>query len=215
VDDYIGQQQNRACSVALGDIYAGDARAGGVSASLGNWARIGNAVPAAQTAPTGVIVAAVLLTAKITGIFLASVTLGWSDSAGGDSPAIVLSTFTATAGTVTGGVASGFVGTNAAAGSGGFIENTNVTSLVVLGGAGAVTQDSKSGASLAGLLTANGSGSMNYSFMGIVANSATVKTPFTIGNKVGLAIALTIPGASTQNFTTTSVSMTLLELPFG
>jgi hypothetical protein len=197
----------------LEDIVGLQQKAVSLNASLGSWAQAVNVTPAAQTAPTALNVAVLQMRVRVTGIFLVACEFGWSDNTTADSVTLGISSYQGPTPTViTGGTSAGFTSNVVSNGLSLFLySNVNGTGITI-GGAPALTvQDSKTSGTLTGLLTANGSSSQNYSFVGICSSTVATKTPFTVGNQAGFVLVAT----AAHQITFTSMSMFVIEMPFG
>jgi hypothetical protein len=153
--------------------------------SLGNfWSIVGGAIATQQTAPSSDIVAVILLTPKVSGLFRVSVDVGWSDDTTADSVAWRLrSSQVNVAGQVftVGGTtphAAGFGGASSGGGDSGLLQSSSASGMTLVnpaGGAGALAvNDVKVFASLTGVLTANATAaSPPYTVHGIIASAAS------------------------------------------
>lgn len=188
----------------------------------GNWYSMSGITTLGTSAnPVAKFVAGLQLKAKTSGVFRVDVDIAFNGGTTGDVVTVALITDTAAAGLLASankvlhgvkGVGT-LVGTNS--GDGETIDTNDGAALTFNGAAWStapIVQKSETFATLTGLLTAQASGHLKFSFHGIVHNAiGTTKTPFTIGNTVGFGVKF----SATNTLTFATVSMSAQELPAG
>jgi hypothetical protein len=192
----------------------------------GNWIQGVSTATGTQAAGAGIFVAGALLKARTSGIFRLDVDVSYSNNTTADPVTVSLISDTAAAGAgailssankVAHGVAGfGAFGTAAQVADWESVD-TNAGAKLQFNAAdwstAPVTQKSDVNGTLTGLLTTNGSGTMKFSFHGLVYNAAptgTTKTPFTIGNACAFGLKF---AAAAGTITFGSVAMSIQEMP--
>lgn len=183
----------------------------------GNWVQMVNVTSAAtQANPASVFVAACQLKARLSGIFKVDIDIAFNSGTTGDVITTTFLTDTAAAGLIAGAnkAAHGVVGLGTFGTNGVDAETMDGAGNLTYNGAAwttaPITHKIDTFASLTGLLTAQASGHLKFSFHGIVHNAnATTKTPFTIGNTVGFGVKF----SATNTLTFGSINMSVTELP--
>ena len=179
--------------------YVAEAARAQSAASLGanrNRAHTNHTAPSAlAAAPSVFFFGSALLTAKVSGVFQAGVTVGWTDSATADIITWAVVSHTSSTGTVTGG---------AAAGKSCFVSNNATIGLTPLGSANSIVQYQTNMQSVTGNL------SNNFSWNGIINSQSNTTNPvaFTVGNFVTISLAIT----ATNTITFNDLSIQLIEL---
>lgn len=190
-----------------------------LTSALGNYwtfSGSGGGAIAAQTiaaGPTAVNVAAILLTARVTGLWRVDLDVGWSSNTSGHAATWVLTQEQATVSGQTfaiGGtpVVTGFAG-NTVTGANG-VTNSVSGAMAVTAPAGGSTNlavDTKVIGTLTGLLTANGSGSDYYGVHGIFG--AAHASP--VGKQV--AFIVSVNATAGDIITIPAIEFTVQELP--
>jgi|HubBroStandDraft_2_1064218.scaffolds.fasta_scaffold00001_143 hypothetical protein len=188
--------------------------------SLGNFWQVLSPLVANQTGAANNIVAAVLLTPKLSGYIDVDINVGWSDSTAGDDVQWQLNTRQVNvAGQVftVGGTtpaASGYGGATAGGGDSGFVQtaaNGMTVSAPAGGATGPTLVETKMVATVAGLLTANGSSSQGYDFHSALDTNGT-GVPFTLGKQVVAYLSVLSGGANTIEIP--RMSFRLREIPW-
>jgi hypothetical protein len=191
-----------------------------VALAQSNYASIVNGPPGAPGAgPGAYIFAAILLTAKVSGIFQVGWQVNWGDGTTADSVTLAVGSTTASTivmthgtpiSTSTYGFSGGGVGSAVGAGSapGGYMTTTPGTSMVftTTGSANSVTQMTSAYPTLTGLLETNGQTPWSGSI--ICCNSATGKTIFPIGQPVAFGLYV----SATHTISIPSLNMFAQEL---
>jgi hypothetical protein len=170
------------------------------------WTIFSNRNIVQQTAPNTNLLAAVLITPKVTGIFRVDVDVGYSDDTTGDGVVWRLSwrqvTVAGQAWVVGDGTAKGF----GSPGSSGFIASGQGLTLTAPAGGGSalVGLDQKQIDSVTGLLAHS---SQYYGVHGITGTDGGV--PFALGRQVALIVEVTSGGA--HNITVPSLTLSAQE----
>lgn len=183
----------------------------------GNWVQMVDVTSAAtQANPASVFVAAVQLKARLSGIFRVDVDISYNSGTTADVITAALLSDTSAAGVIAGAnkAAHGVVGLGTFGTAGADAETMDGAGNLTYNGAAwstaPITQRTETAASLTGLLTAQASGQLKFSFHGIVHNAnGTTKTPFTIGSTVAFGVKF----SATNTLTFANISMTAFELP--
>jgi hypothetical protein len=179
------------------------------------YAMTGISTVAVQTAPATSIVAVILVTPKLSGLFDVDVDIGWSDNTNADtvtwrlrkSQVIVAGQVFTVGGTTP--AAAGFAGLTAGGGASGFVQTaaSGMTITNPAGGASAQTNlDSKVFNTLTGLLA---NSDQYYGLHGIVT-AANPGVPFALGKQVALWLDVN----AADNITIPSLTFNVKEMPW-
>jgi hypothetical protein len=186
--------------------------------ATGNWVGIGAAsTPAAQTAPSTTVVAALLIVPKWSGVFRVSVHVPWSDSTTADLVTLAIVSAQAATGALAGGTARAVFGQNADAACQGMNLEADAA-----GGAGItfngapiaqLSQWAIQTPTLTGFLTAQASGGgAVFPFSGLIrATANSTKTPFTKLNHV--AVGLQVSSRDARVITFGQLNFSIEEIP--
>jgi hypothetical protein len=188
------------------------AQGGSSNVAPGNYVAIDRGAPAnTSAAPAAYVVAAIVLTPLVSGIFRIDASLAVTDSSSETVTMAILAAEQTTVGTpiaVVGGTAAGQVGSTAAAGSTG---DTSTTAATAISFTGANTGGAKTIATKTVQAVATDPIEITTGGIFSFSTGGVTKTPFTVGQECVIYIALT---AAAGTLSAQNLDFTVQEQPY-